>query len=242
MNRNRSDIFNVDPEPSRVSHQRYAPPAPVSHSSNSNNHHHNNNSDHNLRGLPAPTSPPARNRRQDLSFPLPSSSSSSSSPMSSHPHVHQFVGHCWCKAVTVRAAGKPTASFYCHCSSCRGATNSPAPWSISFTGASQWSINGPVTVVQTTPGKTHRHFCSQCHTPVLLEKPEYQMAGIYGQCLFPNGKVPAFMAPTMRLNYQERIMDEEDSLLKYRDVPRKFAGSNILLSNNGVQIRPAVVK
>ena len=58
------------------------------------------------------------------------------------------------------------------------------------------------------------------------EKPSSKNPGV--KCLLPPHLMPALHA-----NYENRLMDYDDALPKYKDHPKGFGGTDIQLNNDG---------
>jgi hypothetical protein len=117
-----------------------------------------------------------------------------------------------CGAVKIELSGDPVVMAYCHCESCRGWLGAP------LHAASLWPMPS-VKVVQGADGlglykrseASHRKFCKQCGTPVLVEHPTLGMIDV------PAGRIPGLeFKPTMHVNYPERVLSVKDGLPKYK--------------------------
>lgn len=132
---------------------------------------------------------------------------------------------CLCRAVQLEIQGDPAVMAFCHCDSCRGWLGAP------IHAASLW----PLANVKVVKGAdklglykrteaSHRQFCSSCGTPVLIEHPALGMIDI------PAGRIEEFAyAPTLHVNYGEKVLSMKDGLPKFKDFPKEFGGSGDLL-------------
>jgi hypothetical protein len=128
---------------------------------------------------------------------------------------------CFCGAVEVEISGEPAVMTYCHCESCRGWLGAP------LHAASLW----PTPAVKVVKGEerlgvykrteaSHRHFCTSCGSPVLIRHPQLGLTDV------PAGNIPTLsFAPTLHVNYGEKVLSVRDGLPKYKDMPKDFGGS-----------------
>ena len=71
---------------------------------------------------------------------------------------------------------------------------------------------------------SHRHFCTACGSPVLVRHPTLGMTDV------PAGAVAGLAyAPTVHVNYGEKVMAVKDGLPKFKDFPKDFGGSGEML-------------
>jgi len=119
---------------------------------------------------------------------------------------------CLCGAVQLEITGEPRVMAFCHCESCRGWLGAPVH------AASLWPIAN-VKVVKGADQLTlykrteasHRQFCKQCGSPVLVEHPTLGMID-----------VPAFRVeglefkPVSHVNYSEKVISMKDGVPKFK--------------------------
>ena|SRR6476661_6968833 len=81
-----------------------------------------------------------------------------------------LTGHCLCGNVTYRIDAEPFAQALCHCADCQRQTGSP--FSVVVGVPTQaFSVEGDTlssfdTTGAVHGGTTHRHFCSNCGSPI----------------------------------------------------------------------------
>lgn len=136
------------------------------------------------------------------------------------------TSHCMCGQVELELSGEPAVMAYCHCSSCRGWLGAPVH------AATLW----PAPNVRVVKGATrlglfkrtdasHRQFCTSCGTPVLVQHPAIGLVDV------PAGGIQGLaFAPTLHVNYGEKVMAVKDGLPKFKDFPKDFGGSGDLLA------------
>ena len=124
-------------------------------------------------------------------------------------------GSCLCGGVEIRIEGDPVAMAFCHCDSCRSWLGAP------LHAASLW----PTDAVTVTRGEeklrvfkrteaSHRTFCTECGSPVLVRHPDMGMTDV------PAGNVDGLdFQPSIHVHYTERVIDMKDGLPKYAGMP-----------------------
>ena len=129
---------------------------------------------------------------------------------------------CTCGAVQLSISGEPSVMAYCHCSSCRGWLGAP------IHAASLW----PTPNVRVEKGAdllgmfkhteaSQRQFCTACGSPVLIVHPDLGMTDV------PAGSIPGLdYAPTVHVNYGEKVLTVTDGLPKFKDFPTDFPGGS----------------
>jgi len=135
-------------------------------------------------------------------------------------------GSCFCGAVRIGVTGQPVAEGFCHCESCRS-------WSAAPVNAFTLWKPEAVTV---TEGKSQlrgfrktersvRKFCELCGGHVLTEHPAWGVVDVYAATL-PSHR----HAPTLHVNYGERVLPVVDGLPKFRDMPAEMGGSGAIVA------------
>ena len=73
---------------------------------------------------------------------------------------------------------------------------------------------------------SHRQFCKSCGAPVLVGHPAMGLTDI------PAGSVVGLAyAPTVHVNYGEKVLSVRDGLPKFKDFPKEFGGSGEMLAD-----------
>ena len=71
---------------------------------------------------------------------------------------------------------------------------------------------------------SHRKFCTQCGTPVLVEHPAIGMIDV------PAGRIDGLAyKPGLHVHYGEKVLAVKDGLPKFKDFPKDFGGSGATL-------------
>lgn len=132
-------------------------------------------------------------------------------------------GSCFCGEVQLSVSGQPQAMGYCHCESCRRWSAAPVnaftlwkPEAVSITqGESQLASYRKTS-------QSLRKWCRKCGGHVLTEHPELDLTDVYAATL-PD--LP--FEPAVHVHYQEAVLQIDDRLLKFRDVPASMGGSGL---------------
>ena len=133
-------------------------------------------------------------------------------------------GHCYCGAVQVEVQGDPVFAAYCHCESCRKWHAAP------ITGLAAWGdeavkVQGDVVVSQQNT-ETQRTSCAKCGGNVFTTKPNLGWKVVYPLTL--SGSDFSYQ-PAIHIHYGERVMDINDGLPKFTDVPAEAGGSGAMM-------------
>ncbi len=141
--------------------------------------------------------------------------------------VHE--GSCACGAVKVAAEGDPAVSGYCHCESCRR-------WHTAPVNAWAGWVADAVTVTQGEDqileydnskqgGGSIRGACRLCGSGV-LNRTRSGFTVVYPSALFGTDYVHQ---PTAHIYYRERVLDMQDGLPKFADLPAELGGSGEMI-------------
>lgn len=133
---------------------------------------------------------------------------------------------CFCGAVQIELDGEPVVQGYCHCTSCRAWTAQP------FMAYSLWPTPS-VTVTQGAAllGAAKRNenitnrFCTRCGGNVMSESSQAGLTDV-----FPAIIKEFEFEPGAHVNYGERMIDMQDGLPKFRDMPKQSGGSGELIA------------
>mgnify|MGYP000846936834 CR=1 FL=1 len=132
-----------------------------------------------------------------------------------------FRGTCFCGAVEIEAMGEPVEMGYCHCASCRHHSGAP------FVAFTLWPADHVrVTRGEDLLGRFHkggmsaRRFCTRRGGHVMSELVGFGFVDVYPAVL-PD----LAFAPSVHLNYAERVLSVRDGLPKLRDFPAEAGGS-----------------
>jgi hypothetical protein len=130
-------------------------------------------------------------------------------------------GGCMCGAVEIELRGEPSVMAYCHCESCRGWLGAPIHAASLWPAANVRVVKGADRLgLYKRTESSHRQFCTQCGTPVLIGHPAIGMTDV------PAGTISGLgFKPTLHVHYGEKVLAVRDGLPKFKDFPKDFGGS-----------------
>ena len=133
-------------------------------------------------------------------------------------------GGCYCGAVKVEVEGDPVFTSYCHCHSCRTWHSAPIA-ALSAWPADAVTVKGEV-VQSRHYDESERTACARCGGSVLTGKPGLGWRVVYPMTL---ANTDFKYTPAMHIFYEERVMDINDGLPKFADVPTEAGGSGVMV-------------
>ncbi len=137
----------------------------------------------------------------------------------------EYLGNCFCGAVSFTVSGEPAAMGYCHCESCRkwsaGPVNAFTLWK---PDAVRVTKGADKIGVYNKTAKSYRKWCTACGGHLLTEHPGWGVTDIYAASIqeFP-------FRPGIHVNYQETRLRMKDGLPKMKDMPKEMGGSGVTL-------------
>jgi len=156
--------------------------------------------------------------------------------------MSKYIGKCYCDAVEFEAAGDPLFTQHCHCEKCREIASLSQRDSdkigYSFTAAyltDKLNITKGKNKLETvTRNNSNLLLCSQCKSLIygISQEPNKQGGiGINVNNFDFDNDLPDVFKPDKHLWYENRIVDINDQLPKYKDAPKEQFGSGELISN-----------
>jgi len=137
-----------------------------------------------------------------------------------------YFGRCFCGAVELTVSGEPAAMGYCHCASCRhwsaGPVNAFTLWkpdAISVTRGAQYVGSYNKTAA------SRRKWCTVCGGHLFTEHPGSGLIDVFAAVL-ENFEY----RPALHVHYQEAVLDANDALPKFRDLPTEAGGSGVTIA------------
>lgn len=136
-----------------------------------------------------------------------------------------YTAGCACGAVQIELSGEPPVQVYCHCDSCRSWLGAPIHAATLWPTPSVKIVKGADNLgMYKRTEASHRQFCRSCGAPVMIGHPGLGMTDV------PAGSISGFhYAPTVHVNYSEKVMAARDGLPKFKDFPKEFGGSGEML-------------
>jgi hypothetical protein len=151
-----------------------------------------------------------------------------------------YNGQCGCGAVKFETAGDPLFTQHCHCEKCREiAALSPRDTDksgYSFTAAyltDKFNITQGKNHLETVVRNSSDLFlCGQCKSLIygISQDPNKQGGiGVNVSNFDFGSEVPKTFKPDKHIWYENRIVDIDDQLPKYKDAPKEQFGSGELI-------------
>lgn len=138
-----------------------------------------------------------------------------------------YRGQCFCGAVKFEMSGKPMFSGHCHCQDCRDWSGSPfidfilIPWDDFRITSGEERLKLFSRVLQTPRGS-----CGVCGSPLGVFRKEANPSHVG---ISPHALADFPFKPTMHVFCSEGVMNWQDELPHYRDVPLGLGGSGELM-------------
>lgn len=133
-------------------------------------------------------------------------------------------GTCFCGAVTVEVIGDPVAEGFCHCNDCRAWSGTPVT-AYALWPSAQVTIAGEIDSYTRT-GTTHRKSCAACGSLIAAEIPATGLTDV-----FPVRLEGRAFRPRAHVHYSARIIDMQDGLPKFADMPTEAGGSGKMIDD-----------
>jgi len=139
----------------------------------------------------------------------------------------EYMGSCLCGGVKFRLVGDALAAGYCHCEVCR--TWHAAPfnsWALWASNSCEVVEGQDLIASYKLTDQSERHWCTECGAGLFNQK-NVPFHVVYTSTL---SNTDYAFKPTMHVFYAERIMDINDSLVKFSDFPAEFGGSGEVMA------------
>ena len=136
-------------------------------------------------------------------------------------------GSCHCGSVRYQVRGSLMLSAYCHCKNCTASKGASPVHLVAVQGADSVQVEeGSGEVVTRESGRMRFVTCASCHGPVMQHPADAPFRVVFpvnldlarGQAGDDHGadRIPDELAPSMHLNYENRLFDWHDDLPKYK--------------------------
>ena len=144
-----------------------------------------------------------------------------------------YEGRCFCGDVQFTLSGKPEATAYCHCDSCRHWSAGPVSaftlWKPDSLEITRGSDN--IASFNKNPGTdnhavvSERKWCKTCGGHLFTDHPTMDLIDI------PTAVISKFkFKPEFHVHYQETVHHMKDNLPKFKDLPKEAGGSGEVLA------------
>lgn len=150
-----------------------------------------------------------------------------------------YTGKCFCGAIHIKTMGEPLFTQHCHCEKCREVSsdsqNPQDKIGYSYTAAyltkhfQMTSGQDQLEALERINSILYR--CSQCKSLIygISQDPSLQAGiGVNANNFVFKQERPSSFLPDKHIYYDNRIVDMDDDLLKYKDAPKEQFGSGEL--------------
>ena len=132
-----------------------------------------------------------------------------------------YSGACFCGAVNFEVTGEPMLQGLCHCNDCRQWSGGPVTSYPLWQSGNVRVTGGEDKVVSySKTGQAERKHCGQCGGAVMTAIPAAGITDVYPHLL----KGFSFK-PQAHVHYGVRVLDLDDGLPKFKDMPAEAGGS-----------------
>lgn len=151
----------------------------------------------------------------------------------------KYYGACACGIVQFHCDKSPLFTQYCHCNQCRAIAK--LSWNDADKKGYSWTAAYLFSNFKITAGIEHLYekvrnhaklfLCQSCHSLIYgisCDPTKQEGIGINMNLFKFEGTIPESFRPIRHIWYQNRIMNVEDDLPKFKDAPVEQFGSGVL--------------
>jgi len=150
-----------------------------------------------------------------------------------------YKGQCYCGSIHFEVKGEPLFTQHCHCNKCRDvASDSENPadkvgygFCAAYLTENFKITEGEYRLISIIRNNSRLYLCPQCRVLIYggSEDPDKQGGiGINVNNFQFTGGIPASFRPLRHIWYQNRIVDMNDDLPKFKDAPKEQFGTGEL--------------
>jgi len=136
-------------------------------------------------------------------------------------NLRTYQGRCLCGEVRLEVEGDPQVAGFCHCKDCRLWHAAPVNAWATWPSKKVRVIKGHDLVVEYEKGDNIRCRCSKCGSGLMNRKPNRRTV-VYAVVLAASG---FSHRAEFHIHCDESVLDMQDGLPKYLDVPKEWGGS-----------------
>ncbi len=131
-----------------------------------------------------------------------------------------YHGRCACGAVEIKVTGDPAFEGYCHCGDCRDWLGAPLHAATLWAGDQFTVVHGTEDLLTYQRSeKSLRKSCCKCGGALFVEHPGMGMVDVLAS------RLEGFdFNPVMHVFYGERMIDLNDELPKFTNLPVEMDG------------------
>jgi hypothetical protein len=160
--------------------------------------------------------------------------------------VSKYLGECYCSAVKFYCDGDPFFTQYCHCNKCREVASQSKrdtdkqgyAWTAGYLAASFHITSGIDNLDEIIRNNAKLLLCKSCHSLVYgisLDPNKQAGIGINATNFCFSGSMPESFKPVRHIWYENRIINFNDNLPKFKDAPKEQFGSGELWNEDNAK-------
>lgn len=149
----------------------------------------------------------------------------------------KYSGECCCGTIKFYCEGEPFFTQYCHCNKCReiasqskrDADKRGFAWTAGYLASSFNITSGIDHLDEIIRNNAKLMLCNSCHSLIYgISLDPAKQAGIGINANNFTGTLPESFKPVRHIWYEDRIVDFDDNLPKFKDAPKEQFGSGEL--------------
>ncbi len=153
--------------------------------------------------------------------------------------MSKYSGECYCGAVKFYCDGDPFFTQHCHCNKCRevasqskrNADKQGYAWTAGYLTTSFHITSGMDNLDEIIRNNAKLLLCKSCHSLIYgisLERDKQTGIGINASNFYFTGAIPESFTPVRHIWYENRMINFNDNLPKFKDAPQEQFGSGEL--------------
>lgn len=157
----------------------------------------------------------------------------------------KYIGECYCRAVKFYCDDDPFFTQYCHCNKCREVASQSSrdtdkqgyAWTAGYLTSSFHIVSGIDNLEEITRNNAKLFLCKSCHNLIYgisLDKEKQAGIGINASNFNFTNVMPESFIPVRHIWYENRVINFNDNLPKFKDAPKEQFGSGELWDDSQV--------
>lgn len=150
-----------------------------------------------------------------------------------------YAGSCYCGAVKFHCEGDPFFTQYCHCNKCRTVASQSErvadklgfAWTAGYLMSFFKITAGIDNLEEIVRNNAKLLLCRSCHSLIYgisMDSSKQAGIGINANNFHFAGALPVPFLPVRHIWYENRVVDFNDNLPKFKDAPKEQFGSGEL--------------
>jgi hypothetical protein len=150
--------------------------------------------------------------------------------------MSKFLGECDCGDIKFYCEGDPFFTQYCHCNKCREVASQSQretdkqgyAWTAGYLTSSFLITSGVDNLAEIIRNNAKLLLCKSCHCLIYgisLDPGKQAGIGINANNFYFTDTMPEPFAPVRHVWYENRVIDFNDNLPKFKNAPKEQFGS-----------------